>query len=64
MAAPHVTGVVALMWEAVGLAGVLDPEEARGRIRTSADRLPVAPLDSPTTSYTQDGEREGIAQAQ
>jgi len=52
------------MWEAVGLAGVLDPEEARGRIRTSADRLPVAPLDSPTTSYTQDGEREGIAQAQ
>jgi hypothetical protein len=64
MAAPHVTGVVALMWEAVGPAGVLDPEEARGTIRTSADRLTVAPLDSPTTSYTQDGEREGIAQAQ
>jgi subtilisin len=64
MAAPHVTGVVALMWEAVGPVGVLDPEEARGTLRTSADRLTVAPLDSPTTSYTPDGEREGIAQAQ
>ncbi len=61
MSAPHVTGVVALMWEkAIVGGGLLFAEDARGKIRSTADRLGVAPLDSPTNGYTFDGEREGI----
>lgn len=64
MSAPHVTGVIALMWEkALSNHGGLSPEAARGQIRTSADRIGVAPLDSPTSGYTFDGEREGIVWA-
>jgi len=59
MAAPHIAGVVALMWERFG---VLDPEIARTRLRLG-DRLDQAPLDSPSVGYTFDGEREGIVSA-
>lgn len=64
MSAPHVTGVVALMWEKTlaisGPSAVLDPEDARTAIRGTAARMDTAPLNSPTTGYTFDGEREGI----
>lgn len=59
MAAPHVSGIVARLIQA-GWTGV---ENIRNQLRTSADRIGEAPLDSPTSSYTFDGEREGIAQA-
>jgi len=59
MAAPHVAGVVALMWEKA-FGSLLLPEDARRQIRTGADRIGVAPLNSPTGGYTFDGEREGI----
>jgi subtilisin family serine protease len=61
MASPHAAGVLALMVEANG--GTLDPETARSFIRSTAFRLGEAPLDSPTSSYTFDGEREGILSA-
>ncbi len=60
MATPHVVGVVALMEEA---GGPLDPEEVRCRIRKSALRKGIAPLNSSTSSYTFDGEREGVITA-
>ncbi len=43
--------------------GTLDPEVARGIIRATADRGGTAPLDSPISAYTFDGEREGIVSA-
>lgn len=58
MSAPHVTGVLALMYEKAG--GNLSPEVARATIRTKADRVGIAPLNSPTSGYTFDGEREGV----
>jgi subtilisin len=61
MSSPHVAGVVALMVEANG--GTLDPEVARGIIRATADRAGAAPLDSPTSTYSFDGEREGVVSA-
>jgi len=61
MAAPHVAGVVALMWQRALLSGgFLLPEDARLQIRGGVDRDGVAPLNSPTGGYTFDGEREGI----
>lgn len=61
MSAPHVTGVVALMWEKeLSLGSSLSPEDARTRIRNSVDRFGTAPLDSAVTGYTYDGEKEGI----
>ena len=60
MAAPHVTGVVARMLE---LNGQVLPEDIRSNIRLTAERHLVAPLDSPTSSYTYDNEREGIVHA-
>src|SRR3989337_2833592 len=60
MAAPHVTGVVARMFE---LNGQVLPEDIRSNIRLTAERHFVAPLDSPTSSYTYDNEREGIVHA-
>ena len=59
MATPHVTGIVARLMQS-GMSGV---ENIRGFIRSSADRIGIAPLDSPTTGYSFDGEREGIARA-
>lgn len=61
MASPHVAGVVALMMEDSG--GTLDPETIRDEIRVSASRQGVAPLNSPTSGYSFDGEREGILSA-
>jgi subtilisin family serine protease len=64
MAAPHVAGVVILMWEkAIGQGMPLDPEAARSTIRETAARKGTAPLNSPTSGYTFDGEREGIISA-
>ena len=61
MSAPHVAGVVALMWEKeLGMGLNLDPEVARTRIRNSVDRPGTAPLDSPIIEYSFDGEREGV----
>jgi len=61
MAAPHVSGVAALMIQAAG--GVLLPETIRNTIRSTAFRIGEAPLDSPTVNYTFDNEREGIISA-
>ena len=64
MAAPHVTGVVALAWQRSLAAGMLlDPETVRAALRSTADRPGVAPLDSPTMNYTFDGTREGVVWA-
>jgi subtilisin family serine protease len=61
MAAPHVAGVVALMWEKEMTLGLnLAPEYARIRIRDNAIRKGTAPLDSLLEEYTFDGEREGV----
>ena len=59
MAAPHVAGVAALMQQ----NGALSPEEIRQSIRASAQQRTEVPLDSPTSSYTFDGEREGVVSA-
>ncbi len=62
--APLVTGVVALLKEQAGYPGTsLTPEATRTRIRSSAYRVGVAPLDSLSSQYTFDGEREGIVSA-
>ena len=64
MSAPHVAGVVALMWEkALFQESTLVPEDVRTKIRASADLVNVAPLDSPTNGYTPDNEREGVVWA-
>jgi subtilisin len=59
MATPHVTGLVARYMQR-GDSGV---ETIRANIRNTADRITEVPLNSPTSSYTYDGEREGIAKA-
>jgi subtilisin len=59
MAAPHVTGIVALMTE----QGPLTPDDARRRLRLGAESVGGAPLDSPAGGYSFDGEREGVASA-
>ena len=61
MAAPHVAGMVALMVE--NARGMFDPETARATLRDTAFRIGAAPLDSPTSGYTFDGEREGVVSA-
>lgn len=58
MAAPHVAGVAALLLQK--FSADLTPEGVRDRIRLTADGQASDPLDSPTTGYTFDGEREGI----
>jgi subtilisin family serine protease len=60
MAAPHVTGVAALLCEQ---NSALTPDQIWTRITGSASRFGIAPLDSPTSNYTFDGEREGILSA-
>ena len=60
MAAPHVTGVVALVLQA---HPSFSPANVRTKIESSADRVGTAPLNSPTSSYTFDGVREGIVWA-
>ncbi len=56
MAAPHVAGVAALLHQR--FPGIR-PEEVRYRLMVGADN-PAAPLDSPTSCYTFDGDREGV----
>ena len=60
MSAPHVTGTIALMLE---VDSSLTPAAIRAAIRATADNIGAAPLDSPTTSYSFDGEREGVLSA-
>jgi subtilisin family serine protease len=56
-ASPHVAGIVARLMQG-GMAGV---ENIRAYLRATASRVGVAPLDSPASGYTFDGENEGIA---
>ena len=64
MASPHVAGVVALLWEqALARGTTLAPEDARRRIRAGAQLRNTAPLNSLSSTYTFDGEREGILSA-
>jgi len=60
MASPHVAGVVARYYQQ-NLAFTAD--NIRQFLEVDADLVGQAPLDSPSGSYTADGEREGIAQA-
>jgi subtilisin len=65
MAAPHTTGVVALLLEKCASLTpplVLTPADVKARIMVG-EKEGVAPLNSPTGSYTFDGEREGILYA-
>lgn len=59
MSAPHAAGVVALLLQK---EPGLTPANIKARIRLG-DREGVAPLNSPTSTYTYDGEREGILHA-
>ena len=59
MAAPHVAGIVARLVQ----PGWLDVESIRNMLRASSDKSTDAPKDSPTSTYSFDHEREGVAQA-
>jgi subtilisin family serine protease len=61
MASPHAAGVLALLYQEAG--GTLAPEAARGRIIAGASGVGTAPLNSPTSCYTFDGDREGVLYA-
>jgi subtilisin len=58
MASPHVAGVAARYYQ-VGFTA----SDIRQFLHLDADRVGTAPLDSPGSQYTIDGEREGIVQA-
>jgi subtilisin len=58
MASPHVAGVAARYYQAGFQAS-----DIRQFLQLDADRAGIAPLDSPSSQYTIDGEREGIVQA-
>jgi subtilisin family serine protease len=60
MASPHVAGIVARYYQQ---NPAYTPVDIRQFLQLDADRPSVAPLDSPTSSYSFDGRREGIAQA-
>ena len=60
MAAPHVAGVAARYFQQ---NPSYTPSDVRGWIAADADRPGVAPLNSPSSGYTFDGVREGVAQA-
>jgi subtilisin len=60
MASPHVAGIVARHYQH---DLNYSPADVRGFVAADADRQGSAPLNSPTASYSFDGEREGIAQA-
>ncbi len=59
MAAPHAAGVVALLLQK---DSTLDPVDVKARIMTGGNEG-SAPKNSPTSTYTYDGEREGILSA-
>lgn len=61
MAAPHVAGIVARYYQIQ--PGYTVEGDIRPLLVGHADRIGLVPLPSPTSSYTDDGEREGIAQA-
>jgi subtilisin family serine protease len=61
MASPHAAGVVALLVQQAG--GALAPETARHKLMAGATRINEAPLNSPTSTYTFDQDREGILSA-
>ncbi len=64
MAAPHVTGVVAQMYEKAATdKSSLDPAEVKSALMAGAALRNTAPLDSLASCYTFDGEREGILSA-
>jgi hypothetical protein len=46
--------------QSLGLSGV---ENIRSWIRSTANRIGTAPLNSPVSGYTYDGEREGVVKA-
>jgi len=58
MAAPHVAGIVARYYQAGFQAN-----DIRQYLQLDAERVGSAPLDSPTSQYSYDGVREGVAQA-
>ena len=60
MAAPHVAGIVARMYESESANG-LSVESIRGMLRATATEIGTAPIDSPSSAYTDDGEQEGVA---
>jgi subtilisin family serine protease len=60
MASPHVAGIAARYYQQ---NSTLLPSEVQVWIATGASRQTVAPLNSPSSSYTYDGVKEGIAQA-
>ena len=60
MATPHVAGVVARYYQKDPSYTALD---VRQIMKIDAVRQTVAPFDSPTSSYSFDGMREGIVQA-
>ena len=60
MASPHVAGVAALL---VAADTTITPACVRAKIAKGAVRQDAAPLNSPTSSYTFDGKREGILSA-
>ena len=60
MAAPHVAGILARYFQLHPSSSVA---LARQYVRDGAAGKGVAPRNSPTTSYTFDGVREGVAQA-
>jgi subtilisin len=59
MASPHVAGIVARMVQ----GGLNTTEAIRHALRDTAQAAGSAPLDSPTSTYTFDSDREGIAKA-
>lgn len=60
MAAPHVAGVVALIYAEAQLS---DPEAIRSAVTGGSVRVGEVPLDSPAGSYSFDGVREGVISA-
>lgn len=64
MACPHAAGVAALIWQkALVLGQTRTPEQIRSALRNGATNTGSTPLNSPTTSYTFDGVREGVLSA-
>lgn len=60
MASPHVAGVAALLYQQRGAA--MNPELVRACVAGGAVNT-AAPLNSPTTCYSFDGDHEGILSA-
>lgn len=61
MSSPHTAGVVALLYQQAG--GAISPETVRSKIMSTAMKTGSAPFNSPTSSYTFDGVREGVLDA-